>query len=430
MNMNKENNKSTKTIAIIGAGASGCFCAMLASEYGYNVLLIEHTDMMAKKILMTGNGKCNLSNKMLDPTCYASSYEDKEHFLKEAFMACGYEKTVEIFKERGLYTKDKNELIYPASFLASAVTEFFIRRLKRNNVHILFKHKVKKITKNGSYCIETDKDTYYADYVIMACGGKSYEKTGSDGSGFVLAGDMGHTIKPLYPALVKYSCKENFFKMIGGIRTDALIRLYINDSVLSERGELQLTDDGISGIPVFQLSLFAGKDVSGIKGAVDFAPDVPESELVVLLNGIKNSYMGAYEGRMVPYAVDALSGFVHKKLLSCVMQREEIDPVTRINDITDKEIKRIARKIKNFDFTVRQSAGYDNAQVTAGGVSLDELTENLESRRCKGLFFVGEMVDVTGMCGGYNLQWAWTSAYLALMNGINKYENTDITNKN
>lgn len=423
-----ENKRNHKTIAVIGAGASGCFCAMLAADYGYNVLLIEHTDYIAKKILMTGNGKCNLSNKELKADCYVSDYKDKDIFLQHAFDVCGYEKTIAIFKKHGLFVKDKKELLYPASFQASSVTEFFLRQLKRKNIQILLKTSVKNIYKDNIFCIETSKNTYYADYVVLACGGRSYEKTGSDGSGFLLAKTLKHTVTDIYPALVKYVCKESFFKQISGLRADANVRLYVKDFILSVRGEVQLTDNGVSGIPVFQLSLLAGKTVSGIKGAIDFVWDMPEDELIRAIVDIKTVYADLNPEIVSPHALDALSGLVPKKLIKCVMEREGIDPFKVTELLTEKEIKRIARRLKNFDFTIKESAGYDNAQVTAGGVSLEEMTQSLESKIMPGLFMVGEMVDITGMCGGYNLQWAWTSAYLALVNGIINYENTNITN--
>lgn len=405
---------SSKGVIVIGAGASGCMAALLAAEQGMQVTLIDHMDRIGKKLLVTGNGRCNMTNLSIDLKQYISSSDKKLEYLKQIFQFCDAKKVCSLFEERGLLTKARNELVYPITMQASSVVDFFRNHLENNPcVTLKLQENVKAIHKKGDklYTVVTDKGKYTSENVLVACGGMSAPKTGSDGSGFGIVRDMGIRMQNTYPALVQLVCAGNMWKAMSGVRSDAVITL----NQLSERGELQITDYGISGIAVFQLSLHLAAKIAGgkVSGSIDFMPDMSEDKLFLAYKACQKQYMG--HAVTMP---EAFGGILQKKIMLQVMKLIGIKGDTSVDLADDSILRKICHITKEFPVTVTGSKGFESAQVTSGGVALEELETTLMCKQYPGLYLLGEIVDITGICGGYNLQWAFASAYNAVMRGL------------
>lgn len=417
---------SEKRLIVIGAGAAGCMAAMLAAEQGMQVLLIDHMDRIGKKILVTGNGRCNMTNLAIRPELYVSSSDRKLEYLNQIFQFCDVGKLREIFRQRGLLTRCKDQLVYPMTMQASGVVDFFRNHLEnRSNVTIRLQESVREIVRepNGRFRVRTEHSMEAADACIVACGGRSAPKTGSDGSMNQVIRSLGVRMAEQLPALVQCIAKGNEWKAMSGVRTDAVITLGVQDPSAKkgriqyrERGELQITDYGISGIAVFQLSLFLAPYIGRqeVMGHIDFCPDLTLEEVTGYL---LQQYKGFRFHPKITLA-DACSGLLQKKIMLQLMKQQGLKGDLTMHDCRAEDLKALAVKIKQFPVTVTGTKGFENAQVTTGGVCLEELTDSLEVKRIPGLFFAGEIVDVTGVCGGYNLHWAFASAYTAVMRGL------------
>lgn len=251
------------------------------------------------------------------------------------------------------------------------------------------------------------------DRVILACGGRAAPSTGSDGSGFNLAEQLGHSLTPMVPALVQLRCSENYFKSVSGVRAEAKITVYSgNDLVTVEQGELQITDYGLSGIPVFQISRVVNyilKAREDVEVEVDFLPDYsPEAyeQLCIYRDLLLR------DGRTVE---EYFTGMMHKKLMMLFIRLSGLKPGDSIREADPEQIAKVYQFCRQWRLHVNGSNSYENAQVCAGGVPLAEVTDRLESIKVPGVYFAGEILDVDGRCGGYNLHWAWCSGYLAAM---------------
>jgi predicted Rossmann fold flavoprotein len=404
-----------RNIIIIGAGASGMMAAIAAARNHAQVTILEHTENIGKKILATGNGRCNLTNINQSPECYRS---ENAGFYTNVLEQFDVIQTLKLFGDMGIYTKNKNGYIYPNSEQASAMLEVLKMELAHLKVKIKNNVNVNKIErKNKNFCIHTDSEDYYSDRVIVATGSKAAPKTGSDGSGYALAKSLGHTIiKPL-PALVQLKCEGNYFKSIAGIRCDARLDLFIDGKKsANDKGELQLTDYGISGIPTFQISRYAvraldlGRDVSV---NIDF---MPEFELEVFRKFFKQRIQNASYKSLEELFI----GLINKKLVPVLIKKANLSPSIKCSDINEKQIESLVQQIKAFMVKVIGFNSFEQAQVCSGGVDTKELNaDTLESKKVPGIYFVGEVCDVDGICGGYNLQWAWSSGYVAGLNGSN-----------
>ncbi len=398
-------------IIIIGGGASGMMAAITAAQLNKKakVILIEHGDRLGKKILVTGNGKCNLTNRNMDISCYRS---DNLSFVEDALSLFGTADTEKFFESIGLLLKEKNGYMYPYSEQAATVSDVLRAELARCKVDVQLSTRITKIVAKNNrfevYC--EDNKRFVGDRLILATGSKASPKTGSDGSGYDLARQLRHKIiKPL-PALVQLICEGNFWKGIAGVRTDANVTVKANGKfVCEERGELQLTEYGISGIPVFQVSRFAVRALdegNNVSANIDFLPALSEEKIFKF---IKSQIEAC--GRSVE---ECLNGLLNKKITVFILKEAKISPSKALTTLTDKEIKLILKLVKNFEVKVTGSKSFDMAQVCSGGVDTTQIdSRTMQSKQTKGLYFVGELLDVDGICGGYNLQWAWTSGYLA-----------------
>lgn len=398
-----------RTVAVIGGGASGMMAAVTAASEGARVILLEHKDRIGKKILSTGNGRCNFTNIHQEPICYHSEdplfpWEVVERFNAQAVIS--------FFFQLGVYSKNRNGYIYPNSDQASAVLDAFRMELDRLKVEIRTGVECREIRpgKKG-FTVLTDQEPVRADRVILCAGSKAAPTTGSDGSGYDLAKKLGHRILPVLPALTALKCEEKFFKSIAGVRANGSVSIWSGgECIAKDTGEIQLTDYGISGIPVFQVSRYASKllyEKKETDAVLDFMPDFTKEQTNAFLRARAKT-------RPDKSAEMFLIGLFHKKLCDLWIRLSEIPRQRKAGELTEDEIARLTSLIKEFRVRVRETNPYDKAQVCCGGVDTREVDpETLESVYVPGVYFAGEILDVDGMCGGYNLTFAWASGYVA-----------------
>ena len=440
-----------RRIVIIGGGASGLVAAIGAAGTGADVTIVEHMDRVGKKILSTGNGRCNLTNLRMVAACYRCG---QEGVPMEVIRGFGVDKTLAFFKGLGIEPKDRNGYIYPNSDQASAVLDVLRCEVERLGVVVLlscnvekivpvdgnkdgkvggeFKNKAKKSVKveedsnqpaggRVRYKVYTDQGVLDADAVILAAGSKAAPSTGSDGSGYELAKMLGHrVIKPL-PALVQLRCQGNMYRQMAGIRTDARVKLMAaNELLAQDRGELQLTDYGLSGIPVFQVSRFAaraldqGKKVTAL---VDFMPSWDDGEAFGLLK--KRAALLGHKT-----AEELFTGLLNKKLALVLIKLAGIQSSRKAGELSSRQLKLLLEQIKTYEAIVMSVNPFANAQVCCGGVDTREVdASTMESRLHDNLYLAGELLDVDGICGGYNLQFAWSSGMTAGIHAANGKRN-------
>lgn len=403
-----------KQVVIIGGGAAGLTSAIWAAKSGAMVTIIEHTDRVGKKILSTGNGRCNLTNGRMEADCYRCR---EPEFPMKVIGQFGWKDTLRWFSSMGVLCKSRMETYYyPMSDQASAVLDALRLECERLGIVIRTACEPKSISrerKKGQtvFSIATNQGIIAADSLILACGSKAAPATGSDGSGYELAKSLGHhVIKPL-PALVQLRCQGSHYKQLAGIRTEAKLTLYTaGQKAWEESGELQITDYGISGIPVFQLSRFAARaldEKKKVQVLIDFLPFMDLEETRVFFNQ-RFQELGYRKGE------DFLTGVVNKKLAQVLLRMSGIRMDEPVSRTLAKQRGQLIRNIKEYEALVSSVNPFANAQVCCGGVDVSEVNPlTMESRLVPGLFFAGELLDVDGICGGYNLQWAWSSGKVA-----------------
>lgn len=398
-------------VIIVGGGASGLVAAIMAARNKHKVTILEHKEKPGKKILATGNGKCNYTNLVQRPDCYRG---EEASFALKVLNQFDTQRTVDFFLDLGIYPKERNGYVYPNSEQAASVAEALLLEVKRLKVTVQCDVHVEKIEKKkDGFLICTAKGNYTADKVILAAGGCASPSHGSDGSGFVLAQALGHSIiKPL-PALVQLKSGEKYFKTLAGVRSEAAIKLLANNSFLAkEKGEILLAAYGVSGIPVMQVSRFASKalmEKQKVELWIDFLPQLEESKLLELLK----KRMKRHEEKTIE---QAFIGLINNKLAYVCLNQLGMKAEQVCKEITQKQLQRIARQLKEWKVPITEPNSFEQAQVCAGGVATTEInSDTMESKLVSGLYFSGEVVDVDGTCGGYNLQWAWSSGAVAGM---------------
>ena len=403
-----------KQVAVIGGGAAGLTAAIWAARSGASAVILEHTDRVGKKILSTGNGRCNLTNSKMEASCYRSG---DPQFPMEAISQFGWKDTLRWFSSMGLLCRCRMEsYYYPMSDQAAAVLDCLRMECSRLGITIRTGIQPERIRRmregrRSFYEIMTDQGEVRADAVILACGSKAAPNTGSDGSGYELAKSLGHRIiKPL-PALVQLRCQGNHYRQLAGIRTEADLKLLVNDREMwRERGELQITDYGISGIPVFQLSRFAARGMDEgkkVRVMIDFLPFMDKKESRIFLEQ-RFAEFGDRNGE------DFLTGVLHKKLAAVLLKMAGIRLDQPVSSASIRQREHLLRAIKEYEALVSSVNPFANAQVCCGGVDVREVDPStMESRLMGDIYFAGEILDVDGICGGYNLQWAWSSGKVA-----------------
>ena len=389
-----------KKVCIVGGGAAGMIAAIMAARNHAAVTILEHNEKTGKKLLATGNGRCNLTNEKQEKMCYHSEHPE---LLWDILQNFSFEQTLDFFEKIGIYPVSKNGYFYPSSMQASSVQEVLEMEARFLKVKIKCKEHVKEIKisdtkENPRFSVVTETWQYPADAVILACGSQASEIDGADGSGYTLAKQLGlKVINPL-PALVPLKGKGNYFSKWAGTRIYGKIYLQSQNEILqTEEGELQLTDYGISGIPVFQLSGRVAKLLQlqrSVTLMIDFLPDVTPKELEELLLKRKE---------LCPYKTpkELCIGLFPKKLIEILVDKKT-------------DLSTLAEKIKKFSMEIIGTKTFSNAQVCQGGVSLEEISpKTMECKKIPGLYLAGELLDADGICGGYNLQWAWSSGACA-----------------
>lgn len=380
------------SVIVVGGGAAGLMAAVQAAHQGASVTILEHNEKTGRKICVTGNGHCNLTNL----NQYKEAYRGEEpEFVREIFRRFSVKDTLDFFEEIGILTVEKKGWLYPRSGQAKSVSELLELKARSLKVKIKTREHVKKVfQKDGLWHVQTEGWTYQGAAVILANGSKASAVPGSDGSGYVIAETLGHQVIPPLPALLGLKCRDKGFSSWSGVRTEGRLTLLIDGVARKEEeGELQLTEYGISGIPVFQLSRYAVRAFSqkkkvGLK--INFFPEYTEETLRTLI---------ANRRKFCPYQTETelLTGLLPDKLIKVLLKQK--DPLGAACD---------------FELEVTGSTGFEQAQVCSGGVDTREVDPvTLESRLHKGLFFAGELLDIDGACGGYNLQWAWSSGAVA-----------------
>ncbi len=397
-------------IGIVGAGASGLAAAIAAARAGAQVTVIEHMDKAGKKILSTGNGRCNLTNRRMEAECFRCGQKDFPMKVIERF---GLEETLGFFEGLGILIKDRNGYLYPYSDQASSVRDVLLQEAERRRVQIHLSCHIERIEERpcGGFVLHTDQGRLSEDALILAAGSKAAPSTGSDGSGYELARQLGHSIiKPL-PALVQLRCQGNMYRQMAGVRTEAGVRLLVDGELAAEdRGELQLVDYGLSGIPIFQVSRFAARALDQrrrVTVRVDFMPAWEEREAFGLLK--KRASLLGYK----PVS-DFFTGMLNPKLAQVLIKCSGVNPSLKAGELTGKQLGRILGQLKSYEAIVMSVNPFANAQVCCGGVDTRQVDpRTMQSRIKRGLYFAGEILDVDGICGGYNLQFAWSSGVTA-----------------
>lgn len=398
-------------VIIIGAGASGLMAAAAAASKGARVALLEHKDDIGKKILATGNGRCNFTNTDMS----VNKFHGSKALIKNGLSQFNYSDTIRFFKELGIPAYDNAGYIYPNSRQAASVVAAFRMELMRLHVDVktgINITDIKPADDRTGYCIQTDKGSFKSKGLIIACGLTASPKLGSDGSLFRQIEALGHHIQKPLPALCGFSCDGLNFKKITGVRCDATVASVIDGQMTEQNtGELQLADYGISGIPVFQISSLMSRALNKgqkVEVIIDFLPAFSDDEL----NGyIKDRSITTTDNRSLN---EMLNGLLNNKLLLELIHKSGVSPDKKGRLLTDDDCKSLTRSIKHTAVSVKKPRGLEFAQVCAGGIYTKEIdVRTLESKIHPGLYFCGELLDVDGICGGYNLQWAWTSGYIA-----------------
>ena len=396
-------------IIIIGGGASGMVAAIQAARLGVSVCILEKKDRVGRKLLTTGNGRCNLSNRDLDLKHYHGSMT---RLLPKLWNRMNAERVEDFWMELGIdYVEAERGKLYPRSLQAGSVVNALRRKIDELGIELRTETTVKEIRRvHQGYLIVTANETLPTKSVILCAGGKAYPKLGADGEGAKLAKSLKMQVNPLRPALCRLNLDFPYLKRLSGVKLTISISLWWDGQCQqTEEGEVLFTDTGISGPPVLNLSRMAGKGLSeGKKPEVvlDLVPEMEKGELF--------AYMTERMQRLSAWNVEeALEGWLPKKLVPVVLLLAEVDRLQKAGSLNKRQISAICRVLKAMTSPVSGLAGWEEAQITVGGITEREVTERLESRKHKGLFLAGEVLDLDGDCGGYNLQWAVGSALVA-----------------
>ena len=400
-----------KTLAIVGGGAVGLSSAIHAYNFAkdkINIIILEKLDRVGKKILATGNGRCNFTNIY---ATYENFYGEDSFFTKYFLEQFSPQDTINFFYNLGvLHTVLENGKVYPYSEQASSILDALRNKIDSLNIPIKTEFDVKNISKkNDKFKITSAKgENVLADKIIFATGGTASPNLGTNGGGIKLLKSLGHSSTPLTPALVQLKTPTEKVKALKGIKITGNLKMYSKDTFLKEEyGEILFTDYGISGPPVFQLStLFAM--YKNLIGYIDFMPNFTEEDVFNILKDRK---------KILSYTnlENYFNGLLNKRLGNIIAKTSGIEKLSfLVKNLRDDILKNMAYHIKNYKLEILDTNGFNNAQVTAGGLKTNEFNDKtLESKIIKGLYCAGEILDVVGDCGGFNLQWAWASSYVA-----------------
>ena len=397
-------------ILIIGGGASGMAAAIAACKIkpGISVAVVEKNNRVGKKILVTGNGRCNISNKNIDINRYHGS---NPKFAIKSLSNVNVEQTLMFFSDLGMYPKYEDDKIFPNSLQASSVVDIMRIGMETMGIYEICDFNCVDISKKDNIFIikSSSGKILKSKKIILCAGGKAAPKCGTDGSGYKLLKHFGHKTTPLFPSLVQIRCQSPHLIPMKGVKIDAKVSVSVDEKIIrSEYGELLFTDYGISGPPVFQLSRIASVEcskTSEVYAHIDIMPDLSEHEVYIHL---------CTRNKNIP--VEKFFAGMFNKLLAMQLLRacgvEKFN--TDANILDDSKLKKLASIIKNWKFKISGTNSWDASQVTAGGFITDDFNPTtMESYLVSGLYAAGEIMDIDGDCGGFNLQWAWSSGITA-----------------
>ena len=436
-------------IAVIGAGASGCIAAIAAAHAGCSVTLFDKNEKIAKKIYATGNGRCNLTNLYLDGSCYHTHDSRSEVTRILSFIEEFSQKDlIRFFKDAGVPVHDRSGYVYPRTDQAETVARALEKCLRQEKVHVCTDCDVRQIKKTpDGFCIrfllsEKEKTkgkghgkktakqagknevketlhSCYCDAVILCTGGLAGPTFGCSGDGYRFAENFSHSVISPLPALTRLETNDPLLRRAAGVRCHASVTLLNEEDrpdtdshpekIICEDGELQITETSLSGIPVFQISgIAAGRLREGhkVRVLVDFLPEYTQQDYDEEIE----ERLAQDRGQMLG---DFLLGLAHRKVIDMILARAGLQAEMKAKRLTDEELRQILLSFRALELEVTATGGFDHAQVTRGGIPLSEVDGNFASVKCAGLFLAGELLDVDGRCGGYNLQWAMTSGMLA-----------------
>ena len=392
-------------VCVIGGGAAGMLAALTAAENGHRVLLLERQSRVGRKLLATGNGRCNLSNYHVSP----AHYHGGAGFCDFALSQFDVGETLQYFASLGLLTvSEASGRIYPMSNMAGSVLDVLRYALERPEIDLQTGQTVTAVRKiPEGFSVKTETDTFSARRLILAAGGAAGSKVGGGMDGYRLAKSLGHHRTALYPSLVQLKTDPTYPRALKGVKAQCGISICRGSQVLARNsGEVLFTEYGVSGPAIFDLSRSVSAGGSDLTCLLNFFPDWEEAEVLHWLSQ-RQAAMAAHE------ASTLLTGSCHTRLGQMICKSAGFTN-QRATGLTRDDLRRIARQATHFALPITGTCGFDQAQVTAGGLDTSEFDpRTLQSRLVPGLYACGELLDIDGDCGGYNLQWAWSSGRLA-----------------
>jgi len=408
-------------VLVVGGGASGLLAAIVAAREGARVTILERTNRIGKKILATGNGRCNLTN--ID--CNIRNFHGTNpKFALGALTAFDPNMAIQFFEELGISHKvESGGKVFPFSDQAGSVLDVMRMEIDRLNkeecfIEVLVDKEVEDLSKGKkSFTLKCKDDTtYYGDKVIMATGGKATPNLGSNGSGLPILVKVGHKVVTPFPSLVQIILDTPIVKRVKGVKIQGRVRVMSDVDTREELGEILFTEDGISGPPVLQISrIVSAEEVRNntCKVELDLFPDYTLEEIEVIIQ-----MRMAYQPQRSLEAF--LIGIINKKLIPEILKEANLNDIKRrCSSLSPQQITALVKVLKSWQFTATGTRSWTSAQVMAGGINTDEVCpKTLQSKKVQGLYIIGELLDIDGDCGGFNLQWAWSSAYVAAIDAV------------
>ena len=403
-------------VGIIGAGASGVFAALILKQNYIDTTVIERNANALKKIYATGNGRCNFTNRNVS---YKNYHGENPKFTISAIKKFDNYDVIEFFNDMGIPEVElENGKIFPKSLQASSIVKQMMCLANHLEVEFIYDSFVDDVRKDGDvFEVKSNDSIYKFDYLIIACGSKAYKKSGSDGNGYILMEKLGHNIVKTHPGIVQLRLNGDSFKKMSGTKFKANAKLVVDGKEVFEiYHDVLFTDYGISGPTILQLSGEAiraknkGLDVKIRIDTVDLDENKLYEHLIYIIS--LNYYKKINE---------LLVGLINDNLIEEVLNQANIEYDINVCELSKEEIYKLAHTLKNLEFSVSGYKDEDSGQITCGGVDTDEINPStMESKKIKNLYIIGEIMDVDGDCGGYNLQWAFSSAYSCAMSIIKK----------
>ena len=389
-------------VCVIGGGASGVVCAIKLARRGIDVAILEKNNSLLKKVLVTGNGKCNYFNDDMDISHYRSCNID---FLSNIINEDNINSVHNFFDSIGIVPNVKNGYYYPYSNTATTIKNLLILECDRLNIKIITDILVTDIIKDNKFIIKSNKDDIICDKVVLALGSCASLK--DKYNGYEMLRKLGHNIIKPVPALVMLEGSSNYYKEWAGIRIMASVSLYDNDKfVAKDEGEVQLTNYGISGICVMNLS---GRVARGL---LENKKEVLRINFMPIVEYAFEYLIERSESHKNLTIIELLESIINYKLLYVILKKNNIDTNKKWDELSYEEKHILAKELSSFELNITSTKGFDNAQVVSGGVSLKEINNDFSSKKIDNLYLIGEVLDVDGDCGGYNLGFAFMSGLI------------------